>query len=81
VKQPSVEVRLDDLCARKMVAASSVDGLFTVGKDFKSKATVRASALLTSTKAALAADLRSGNRPALHGARSALNALLCRCVA
>jgi hypothetical protein len=41
VKQPSVEVRFDDLCARKTVVASSVDGLFTVGKDFKSKATVR----------------------------------------
>ena len=37
VEQPSVEIRFDDLCARKKVPQSSVDGLFTVGKDLKSK--------------------------------------------
>ena len=36
-----MEVRFDDLSARNMVPGAKAGGLFTVGKDFVGKVTVR----------------------------------------
>ena len=41
LRQPSVEVRFDNLCAQTMVPEGSAEGLFTVGVDLKVKALVR----------------------------------------
>lgn len=40
LKQPSVEVRFDDLCASAMGPEGAADGLFTVGVDLQVKALV-----------------------------------------
>jgi hypothetical protein len=43
VKQPSVEVRFDNLCAHALVPVGSSEGLYTVGVDLQVKALVRPS--------------------------------------
>jgi hypothetical protein len=54
VKQPSVEIRFDDLCASAMAPEGSTEGLFTVGVDLKVKALVRI--LFQSRKASINCD-------------------------
>lgn len=53
LKQPSVEVRFDDLCASAMGPEGAADGLFTVGVDLQVKALVRPPACYSLSRVAL----------------------------